>query len=523
MRLHHQSILRSRLSALLCLTIASSAIVAAAAADDIDFNRARELYQKSQRGQSLTSDEQTYLERAKEAKRKESESQPAAKSDGDIDMRRAKELHEKSQRGETLAPDDQAYLERAMKWREQRMKALADGQGIDWEKAQQIYQKSQRGETLTPEEQAYLDKAKQARGEKPSANPAAGKDASGSNLDMHRARELFARSQRGEQLTADERAFLEKAKAAMQQGGGARGGPVPEAKSETGLAPLTDLAEKYQGQDGGLYGQGQNQPPPELAKTAQAETARIQPLDAEGKPSSSGKIVLLSIGMSNTTQEFSKFVQLANPDTEKAANVVLVDGAQGGQTADRIADESAQFWSVIDQRLTASGVTPKQVEVVWLKEANAGPSGGFPAATEHLKDALAQDVAIAKRRYPNLRIAYLSSRIYAGYATTALNPEPYAYEGALAVRWLIQDQMKGEPKLNANPAKGEVKAPLLLWGPYLWADGVKGRKAGDLVWKREDFGSDGTHPSESGRQKVAEQLLKFFKTDPNTRTWFVKK
>lgn len=233
--------------------------------------------------------------------------------------------------------------------------------------------------------------------------------------------------------------------------------------------------------------------------------------------------MLLSIGMSNTTQEFSKFMQLANADPAKAANVVLVDGAQGGQTADRIADESAPFWGVIDQRLTSSGVTPKQVEIVWIKEANAGPTGGFPSAAEHLKAGLAQDLAIAKKRYPNLRIAYLSSRIYAGYATTPLNPEPYAYEGAFAVRWVIQDQMKGEPSLNFDAARGVVKAPLLLWGPYLWADGENERKAGDLVWKREDFGGDGTHPSESGREKVAGQLLNFFKSDPNARAWFVKK
>ena len=127
-----------------------------------------------------------------------------------------------------------------------------------------------------------------------------------------------------------------------------------------------------------------------------------------------------------------------------------------------------------------------------------------------------------KERFPNLRIAYLSSRIYGGYARTPLNPEPYAYESAFVVRWLIQDQIKGKPSLNHDPEKGAVKSPLLLWGPYLWADGEMGRKIDDFVWKPEDFGPDGTHPSDSGRRKVAEQLLDFVKTDPTAKMWFVK-
>ncbi len=77
-----------------------------------------------------------------------------------------------------------------------------------------------------------------------------------------------------------------------------------------------------------------------------------------------------------------------------------------------------------------------------------------------------------------------------------------------------------EPSLSFDPAKGHRKSPVLLWGPYLWADGQKGRKLGDLVWKPEDFGGDGTHPSPSGRQKVAGQLLHFLKTDPTAKIWF---
>jgi lysophospholipase L1-like esterase len=51
----------------------------------------------------------------------------------------------------------------------------------------------------------------------------------------------------------------------------------------------------------------------------------------------------------------------------------------------------------------------------------------------------------------------------------------------------------------------------------LWANGDKPRKDDTLVWKREDLSDkDGTHPSDSGRQKVAELLLAFFKKQP----WF---
>lgn len=126
----------------------------------------------------------------------------------------------------------------------------------------------------------------------------------------------------------------------------------------------------------------------------------------------------------------------------------------------------------------------------------------------------------AKARFPNLRVAYLGSRIYGGYAGTALNPEPYAYEGAFAVRGLILDQARGNAQLAFD---GAAKVPLLLWGPYFWADGTTPRKGDGLVWERADLAGDGTHPSESGRRKVAEQLLTFFKEDSLASEWFVRK
>lgn len=184
---------------------------------------------------------------------------------------------------------------------------------------------------------------------------------------------------------------------------------------------------------------------------------------------------------------------------------------------------SARPWTVAEERLQSANVTPKQVQIAWVKLANVSPSGEL---AEHGKKLQADTLAVlqnAKARFPNLRIAYLSSRIYAGYAGTRLNPEPYAYEGAFPVRWLIQDQIKGDANLNYDPQRGTVKAPLLLWGPYLWADGMTPRKSDGLIWERQDLGGDGTHPSDKGRQKVSDQLLTFFKTDAEAQTWFRKK
>ena len=187
----------------------------------------------------------------------------------------------------------------------------------------------------------------------------------------------------------------------------------------------------------------------------------------------------------------------------------------------RWADPKAACWTEADRRLRSVGVTQQQVQVAWVKLANAGPSGDLLEHGKQLERDTRTVLSNLKNHFPNLRIAYLGSRIYGGYADGRLNPEPYAYEGAFVVRWLIQSQIKADPGLNYDPERGVVKSPLLLWGPYLWSDRTTPRKSDGLIWKRSDLAGDGTHPSDTGRQKVAEQLLNSFKTDAQTRTWFV--
>ena len=295
-------------------------------------------------------------------------------------------------------------------------------------------------------------------------------------------------------------------------------------RDSVGLKPLTEMTaeDDYKGEDGGLYGGGHNEPPASHQIAAKTETEKVKPLNADGQSATTGLIGFVSISMSNATQEFSYFKQIADKDSLKSPNVVIVDCAQGGQAMAQWVDPNARAWIEADRRLTAAKVSPNQVQVAWIKLANVAPSGELTAHGKKLQRDTLSVLHNAKARFPNLRIVYLGSRIYGGYSTGPLNPEPYAYEGAFAVRWLIQDQMKGDAELNFDPARGTVKTPLLLWGPYLWADGVTPRKSDGLVWERKDLAADGTHPSQSGREKVAKMLLNFFQTDANAATWFVK-
>lgn len=271
--------------------------------------------------------------------------------------------------------------------------------------------------------------------------------------------------------------------------------------SSIGLLPLTDMGRRrYRGFRGGLYPAGRNRPTPGYLRKGLASARQVRPID--------GKIVLLSIGASNATAEFSAFKRVADRDSSLNPNVTIVDGAQDGWDADRVRAEP-EYWDNVEVRLGAAGVGPNQVQAVWLKESIAGEDRRFPRDAKALQADLRSIVRTMRVRYPHLRLVYLSSRTYGGYAITGLNPEPAAYDSGYAVRGVIQDRMGGK-----------LKGPWLGWGPYLWTDGLRGRNDG-LVWACDDVDEDGTHPSKNGVQKVVSLLVTFFKTDPTARRWFL--
>jgi hypothetical protein len=136
--------------------------------------------------------------------------------------------------------------------------------------------------------------------------------------------------------------------AAAQAPAGQAGAGAECSQTSTGLVPLTDLGKrKYRGHPGGLYPGGANQPSRPYLRQGLAAAKRVRPIN--------GRIVLLSIGMSNASNEFRSFIKLASIDPGLNPAVKLVDGAMGNWDARRVARPGAGYWAALDRRLVAEG------------------------------------------------------------------------------------------------------------------------------------------------------------------------
>jgi hypothetical protein len=311
---------------------------------------------------------------------------------------------------------------------------------------------------------------------------------------------------------------------------------APPKVDMSGVKALSDMGkgEIYKGFEGGLYPDGARDRPAAHEEAGRALARQVQPLDGKGDPNPGRKIVLLGVGMSNTMQAMSGFLRMAAQAKEQInPAVVIVNGANGGMTADKIqhvnggrtyanSPEFVYYWQYVDRKLSEAGVTRDQVQAVWLKEADPGPDEGWPGYARKLQGELARIMVLMHGRFPNLKLVYLSNRVYGGWAKTRLNPEPYAYETGFAVKWVIEQQLKGDPALNFDPQRGPVHSPWLSWGPDLWANGTTPRQDGFHYVEGDLRADDGTHEEVQGQDKVGGQLLRFFLNDTTTHGWFAR-
>jgi len=292
--------------------------------------------------------------------------------------------------------------------------------------------------------------------------------------------------------------------------------------------PLNDLGNNVYirlggydtGFTGGLYPSGSNVRPAEHEAAGVRIAAQVIPRDENGDLDPlNGRIVLLSIGVSNTFTEFDAFSRLVNTDPEINPKVQLVNGAQHSRTSDWWIDPNSVTWQEVFRRLADRGVTPQQVQIAWIKHTRLGHDY-FPGSAQTLQSDLEAISRNLKTHFPNIKIAYLSSRTRSYYIFDSLALEPHAFETGFAVKWLIEKQMDGDLALNYDPERGEVVAPYLAWGAYLWIDGMNPRSDG-RIWTQQDLYIDCIHPTQSGAAKVADMLMEFFKNDSTAMPWFL--
>ena len=122
--------------------------------------------------------------------------------------------------------------------------------------------------------------------------------------------------------------------AAKAKGAAKTAEPLPKLDTSA-LVALSDLGpgDDYHGAKGGLYPGVSNVRPAAHEKAGLELARQIRPLDQDGKPAADGKIVLCTIGFSNTSQCSQGFIEAARGDKQINSQVVIVNGAQGGRSA----------------------------------------------------------------------------------------------------------------------------------------------------------------------------------------------
>ncbi len=292
---------------------------------------------------------------------------------------------------------------------------------------------------------------------------------------------------------------------------------VAPAADPPSPVPLNELGTaKYLEFTGGLYANGRNEPSADQADALRKMAAAIEPLDKDGKADPKGKIVVAGIGASVCRQIFDV---LDKADTR--GPVVFVNCAKGGHDVNKISDPERKYWESAADAVRKAGLSPAQVQVAWYQSDDLGDTRDeFPGRPQRLQEGIAKNMRELKQAFPNARICYHSARHTTAFATGKAKDkhgEPRPWHVGWAVKWLIEAQTAGQAGLQFEGAAATV--PLIAWATYFWTEADKPRKDG-YQWTRDMNVADGIHLTDAGKNRVAGELLAFWRTDPFARTWF---
>lgn len=290
-----------------------------------------------------------------------------------------------------------------------------------------------------------------------------------------------------------------------------------------GQRALADMRSPYMGYAGGLYPNESNTMPAahEAAGVALADT--IEPLNAGGHHSPTGKVVIAGLGFSTSRLIWQQVMTQIDVDSSISPMVQAINLCVPGQDATDIADADSSYWKVhVPNLLATAGVTAVQVQVAWFMSGRQPPQDpSFPNHALGLRDLLIQCVKNARAFFPNLKQVYLSNPIYHGYWDgDSTQMEPYCFEQGFSFKWLIEEQLNGNPELNYDPALGTVNAAWMAWSSNVWCDGVWPTADGlDLMCS--EVKDQGQHTNPAGSSKIAKFVLRRLKGLPTCAPWLL--
>jgi hypothetical protein len=281
--------------------------------------------------------------------------------------------------------------------------------------------------------------------------------------------------------------------------------------------PAFDRGGKYLGQyEMGLYPGGCREMPVAHREAGQRIAATVQPLDVAGaRDEKQGKIIALVMGHSNCNQYFAELqIALQENAGQLHPRFEMLNAAVGGQQLQEIRPLQGKVWDKAAGLLAQPGYSPQQVQVLFLhttyhnwKNVNEHPPREFPQVMQQMQADMEAVLAHCLTLYPNLKIAYLTSdgkRHYTGF-------EPHVWQEAFAVKWLIEQQIKGAERLCfEDRAPSPRRMPWLCWGPYIW----------DNTWD-ETYFTDGVHPGPKARAIFVEKYWGLLRSDAVARPWLL--
>lgn len=317
----------------------------------------------------------------------------------------------------------------------------------------------------------------------------------------------------------------------------------------TGRRPLTDVGlGGYLGTNGGLFAGTSNTDSPDHAAAGAAIARSIAPLDAAGAVDpANGKIVYTYVGVSlaylvwwgsrdDPKAEIFAPMENFNHRALRLPNInprlSLPHGIPAQNGLYDWTEPNNPFWTDMIDVLARQGVTPAQVQVLWAftpgNGVGPGPHGNsFPRNALLQRDGTVRMLHAILRYFRNTRIVYLSSKHFAWSTGRdgGLVWEPFSHDSAWGIKWAIERQIKGDPALNYDPAKGPVVSPWITWGPYFWTDAGRPREYDHFAWSCPDdvyvLNADFSHPSPAGVYLQAGLLLKQMMNDASAAPWFL--